>query len=119
MAALVIHRRQKLVERELLRWSEKALPPLHQASVLGDSKNPRTDPLGFAEIFETLKHFEQCLLRYFLGVLAVAAHQPAIVEDLRAEVFHKAIEGLWFSSNQLPREFDFSVAFQGQFRFSL
>jgi hypothetical protein len=66
-----------------------------------------------------LKHFEQRLLRHLLGVLAVAAHQPAIVENLRAEVFHKAVERLWFSSNQFPREFDFGITFQGRYRFSL
>jgi len=65
------------------------------------------------------RHFEQRLLRHLFGVLAVAAHQPAIVEDLRAEVLHKAIERLRFSSNQLPRELDFGVTFQGQLRFSL
>jgi hypothetical protein len=56
---------------------------------------------------------------HFLGVFPLAAHQPAIVKNLRAEVFHKAVERLRLSSDQLPSEFNFGVAFQGQYRFSL
>jgi hypothetical protein len=41
------------------------------------------------------------------------------VKNLRAEVFHKAVERLRLSSDQLPSEFNFGVAFQGQYRFSL
>src|ERR1019366_9097017 len=100
----------------LLRGSEYAIATLHQAGVLGDVENPRTDPLGFAEVIEILKHFEQCLLRHFLSVLAVPAHQPTIVKDLCPEVFHKAIERFWFSSHQLPREFNFVVTFQSPVR---
>src|ERR1039458_4379750 len=55
----------------------------------------------------------QRLLRHFLGVFAVAAHEPTVVEDLGAEMFHKAVERLWFSSHQLPREFYFGFTFQG------
>src|ERR1039457_1341426 len=113
MASLVVHGRQKVVQRNLLRWREDAPPPLHQAGVFSDSKNPRADSLGFAKMVEVLKHLEQSLLRHFLGVLPMAAHQPAIVEDLRAEVFHKAIERSRFFSDQLPREFSFGVSFQG------
>jgi len=116
MPALVIHPRKEIIERELLRGSEYALAPHHQAGVFGDVENPRTDPLGFAEMVEILKHFEQCLLRHFLSVFAVPAHQPTIVEDLGPEVFHKAIERFWSSSNQLPREFNFVVTFQGPVR---
>ena len=43
-----------------------------------------------------LKHFEQSLLRHFLGVFAVAAHQPTIVKNRGAEVFHKAVKPFWF-----------------------
>jgi hypothetical protein len=35
------------------------------------------------------------------------------VEDLGAEVFHKAVKRLWFSGNQFPREFNFGFPFQG------
>lgn len=69
--------------------------------------------LGFAEMVETFEHFQQRLLRHFLGVFALSAHQPTIVENLGPEVFHKAIEPLRFSSDQLSRKFYFRVAFQG------
>ena len=103
-----------VVERDLARWSENALPPLHQAGVLSDSKNPRTNTFGFMETIEILKHVEQSLLRHFLGVFALAAHQPAIMKNLGAEVFHKAVKRLWFSGNQFPRQFNFEFPFQGQ-----
>jgi hypothetical protein len=109
--------REEVIERELLRRSESALPPLHQTGVLGDLKDPWTDALGFAEMVEILKHSQQRLLRHFLGVFAVAAHEPTIVEDLGAEVLHKTVERLWFSGHQSPREFNFSFAFQGPYRF--
>jgi hypothetical protein len=64
-------------------------------------------------MIEILKHVEQRLLCYFLGVFALAAHEPTIVEDLGVEVFHKTIERLWFSSHQLPRERNFGFTFQG------
>src|ERR1039457_5418452 len=113
MAALVVHPREEVIERKLLRGSECALAPLHQAGVFGNVENPRTDPLGFAKMAEILKHFEQCLLRHFLRVLAIPAHQPTVMENLCPEVFHKAIERFWPSSNQLARQFNFGVSFQG------
>jgi hypothetical protein len=61
---------------------------------------------------EILKHVQQCLLRHFLGVFAVSAHKPTIVEDLGPKVFHKAVERLRFSSHQLPRELNFDFPFQ-------
>ena len=41
------------------------------------------------------------------------------MENFRPEVFHKAVERLRLSGNQLPRKFNFGFAFQGQYRFSL
>ena len=61
-----------------------------------------------------LKHFEQSLLRHFLGVFAVAAHQPTIMKNLGAEVFHKAVKRSWFSGHQCPREFNFGFSVQSQ-----
>jgi hypothetical protein len=66
------------------------------------------------DTIEILEHFEQGFLGHFLGVFAVATHQPAIVENLGPEVFHKAVKRLWLSNNQFPREFNFGFSFQSQ-----
>jgi hypothetical protein len=66
------------------------------------------------ETIETFKNVEQSLLRHFLGVFAVAAHQPAVVKNLGAEMFHKAIKCFWFSSNQSSGEFNFRLSVQGR-----
>jgi hypothetical protein len=34
-------------------------------------------------------------------------------------MFHETVEGIRFSGNQLPREFNFGVSFQSPYRFSL
>lgn len=56
--------------------------------------------------------FMKGYLRHFLGVLAVPAHEPTVVEHLGPEVFHKAVECAWICNNQLSREFNFSIAVQ-------
>jgi hypothetical protein len=55
-----------------------------------------------ALLVEILEHFEQCLLRHFLRVFTLPAHQPAIVENLGAEMSYKAVKGLRFAGDQLP-----------------
>src|SRR5881392_2410275 len=100
MLSLPIRGRKELIERQFPAGSEYALAPLHETRVLGDAKNPRPHLLRLAESIETLKRFEQSLLRHLFGVFPLAAQQPTVSEHLRTEVFHEPIKGAWLSIQQ-------------------
>ncbi len=58
-----------------------------------------------------LEGVEQRVLCDLFGVLRLAAHQPAIVEHLRAEVLHEALERFGLSRQNRARQVRFSPWF--------
>src|SRR5579871_1061029 len=89
------HRGRELFKRQLGSGGEYTAPPLHQAGVPRDAEYPRPHALRLAKLVEALEDPEQRFLRDLLGVLALAAHQPAIPKQLRAEVLDEALERLF------------------------
>ena len=81
-----------------------ALAALHQADVPGDAEDPGTDPFRFAQLVEALEDLEQGLLGDLLGILGTAADQPAVVEDLGAEVLDELFEGIRLAGEQRARQ---------------
>ena len=79
---------------------EDALAALHQADVAGDAEDPGADALRLAQLVEALEDLEQGLLGDFFGVLGAAAHQPAVVKDLGAEVLDEPLEGIGLAGQQ-------------------
>lgn len=102
----------QLFEREFPGGREDASPALHQAGVTGDAEDPGPHPFGLAKLVETLEHFQQCLLRHFFGIFSLAAHQPAVVKDLRTEVVDETVESIRFAGDQPPGKFNFFFALQ-------
>jgi len=113
MAPVVIHPREEVIERELARGSKNTLPPLHQAGVLGNTKDPGTNPFGFSKLIEALENLYQRVLRHVFRIVALAAHQPTVMEDLGSEVLDEAIERFCIARYQSPRELNFDFPFQG------
>ena len=112
MAALVVHCRHEVVQRQFLRRGENALPPLHQASVSSNPKDPRPDSLRLPKLIEALEDLQQCVLRHVFRILALAAHQPAVMENLGPEVLHEAVERVRVSRHESSCEIDFRFPFQ-------
>jgi hypothetical protein len=57
-------------------------------------------------------HLQNHLLYFPCRVLAMAPHEPAILETLRTEVFHKTVKRPCFPCDQLAREFALGFSFQ-------
>src|SRR4051794_10724283 len=84
-AAVVERVGLEIVEREFGGRGEDALASLHEALVSGDAENPGLQVSGLAELVESFEHADQSLLRDFLGVLPLAAHEESVVRETGAE----------------------------------
>ena len=62
-----------------------------------------------AKLIEALEHLQQRLLRDFLGVLPMAAHQVGVLEQLRPVGVDEAIERVCAPRHQLQRELSIRI----------
>src|SRR5436190_13302724 len=93
-----------IVERQFSNGSVDALTALHEARVLGDAKDPGPHALGLAKLVKTLENAQQRLLGDLFGIFAVAAHQPAILENPRPETPDETIKSFRIASQQITRQ---------------
>jgi len=95
-----------LVEFLLVLGRENALASLHEAGVLGDAKDPGANVLRVAKVGERLEDAKEGFLRDLLGVLTMAAHKPAVLEDFGAKVVNEVVEGSRVAGEERVREVD-------------
>ena len=67
-----------------------------------------------AKLTDAREYLEQRLLRYFFGVFGMAAHQPAIVKQLGAEVVDESFERVRRSRRQSARQTGFGFKVQAR-----
>ena len=98
-------RRLQFVEREFDGRGEDALAPLHEALVLRDAEDPRLQAVGIVQLVDAFEDLQEGLLRDFLRVLAVAAHQEAVLRQPGAEGVDELRERGFIARQEVARDF--------------
>ena len=103
----------EVVEGELDGGREDALAALHEALVAGDAEDPGLEAGGLAELVDAFEHADQGLLRDFLGVLPVAAHEEGVVRQAPAEGADELVERLVAAGEEVAGEVEVGRAGHG------
>ena len=103
----------EVVEGELDGGREDALAPLHEALVAGDAEDPGLEVGGLTELVDAFEHADQGLLRDFLGVLPLSAHEEGVVRQAPAEGADELIERLVAAGEEVAGEVEVGGAGHG------
>lgn len=88
-----------------------AAPPFHEADVLRDAEHPGPYSLGFVKLVQAFKHFQKRVLGNLLCILSVAAHQPTVMENFRAEILDEMGKRFRLSGEEPTRQLFIVLAY--------
>jgi hypothetical protein len=69
-------------------------------------------------LIEAFKHLQECLLRHLFRILALAAHQLAVMENFSPKMYNEAVERICISRRSCRARSASAARSNGKYRFN-